>query len=189
MTRRIGIYPGTFDPVHAGHVAFARAALSDCQLDEVIFLPEKQPRGKQNVTDISHRIALLQKVAEDTPRLSVATPPSSQFTVRQTLPEIRALFKNAELALLVGSDVVHSFPYWPDFEVLAREISLVIGMRDGNSRQEVEGMLQTIAQPLEYTLVETNFSDLASSRVRNGAAAGLSASVDEYVNKHALYSD
>ncbi|HEU5121705.1 MAG TPA: adenylyltransferase/cytidyltransferase family protein, partial [Candidatus Saccharimonadales bacterium] len=57
--RRIGIYSGTFDPVHYGHIAFAASAIRACNLDEVVFLPEPQPRYKAGVTDIAHRLALL----------------------------------------------------------------------------------------------------------------------------------
>ena len=49
---RIGIYAGTFDPVHAGHVAFALQSLEAAKLDRVYFLPERRPRGKRQVKNI-----------------------------------------------------------------------------------------------------------------------------------------
>jgi cytidyltransferase-like protein len=54
VMKHIGIYPGSFDPVHEGHFAFAKAALETGRLDTVIFLPEMKPRGKPQVTPSNH---------------------------------------------------------------------------------------------------------------------------------------
>src|SRR5258706_15577528 len=105
MQKHIGIYSGTFDPVHPGHVAFALETLQTCKLDEVIFLPEQTPRDKQAVTDLSHRIALLERALADEPNMRVLKLRSPQFTVADTLPEIYAALKDTQLTLLVGSDV------------------------------------------------------------------------------------
>ena len=59
MVKRIGIFAGTFDPVHKGHISFALQAIEAAGLDEVVFLPEPRPRHKQSVTDQSHRIAMI----------------------------------------------------------------------------------------------------------------------------------
>jgi nicotinate-nucleotide adenylyltransferase len=50
--KKIGIFAGTFDPIHEGHVAFAQAVLADLSLDKIYFLPERQPRRKTNVGKI-----------------------------------------------------------------------------------------------------------------------------------------
>lgn len=184
---RIGIYPGTFDPVHAGHIAFATAALLECQLDEVVFLPEKTPRGKQNVTATAHRVALLEKAIENTAGLRVAALASERFTVKQTLPELRALFGDAELTLLLGSDVALSLPYWPDVDVLLQEMPLVIGMRAGDSRQRITATFQNAAMNAHYIFIETDHSHLASSQVRSGETAFFSPIVAEYARAHSLY--
>lgn len=184
---RIGIYPGTFDPVHAGHIAFATAALLECQLDEVVFLPEKTPRGKQNVTATAHRVALLEKAIENTAGLRVAALASERFTVKQTLPELRALFGDAELTLLLGSDVALSLPYWPDVDVLLQEMQIAVGMRAGDSRQEIIEILRFTKSPATYTVIETEHPHFTSSQVRSGKTALFSPGVAEYARAHSLY--
>src|SRR5688500_13565413 len=111
MKHRIGIFPGTFDPVHQGHVAFCLEALRVCKLDEVLLLPERVPREKQNVADFSRRRSLLQDAVSARPALHVMVLNSDQFTVKETLPELQRKLGDAELTLLVGSDVVRTFLY------------------------------------------------------------------------------
>lgn len=184
MTARIGIYSGTFDPVHAGHIAFALATLRTCKLDKVVFLPEAQPRNKQDVTTISHRVTLLEAALANTSSLEVIRLLHPTFTVRHVLPQLRILFTGAELTLLVGSDVARSLPYWPDSDELLSEMSLAIGMRAGDTEEAVR---QLVASN-DITFIRTDFSGLTSSQVRNGKAAHLSETAAEYVRKNALYT-
>ena len=142
--RSIGIYPGAFDPVHAGHIAFAREAKRICGLDEVVFLPEPSPRGKQDVTRLSDRLALLRASLADE-GLRVATLTSQQFTVHQTLPEIEQLFPDATLTLLAGSDVARTFQYrWPGLETLLMRVSLAIGLRGDDVPAEMHDIMASL---------------------------------------------
>jgi nicotinate-nucleotide adenylyltransferase len=187
MTSRIGIYSGTFDPVHAGHIAFAAAALHTCQLDEVVFLPEKRPRGKQNVTTLAHRKVLLEKAIEHTPGLRVVELPSDQFTPKQTLRELRQILSNADLTLLIGSDVVNHLFEWPDIDILLSDVSLAIGIRAGDTQENVARVLQAATLPSSSTFIHTPLSSAASSHIRNGDATHLTPSVIEYIDTHTLY--
>ena len=193
MKRRVGIYAGTFDPVHPGHLAFAAEAKRVCQLDEVIFLPEQTPRAKQGVTDMAHRIALLERAVQDTPGLRVAKLKSPQFTVAETLPEIRSMTGDAQLTLLIGSDIATTLPYWDDLETLLQNTALAIGMRAGDSAEAVTGTLQDLERthhiPVNYTLVHTADADMTSSLVRNGSAhqERLHPALLSYIREHGLY--
>jgi nicotinic acid mononucleotide adenylyltransferase len=68
---RIGIYAGTFDPVHAGHVSFALHAMTVAQLDEVYFLPERLPRYKPGAAHFAHRVAMLKRAVKPHPDLQI----------------------------------------------------------------------------------------------------------------------
>ncbi|HVI69805.1 MAG TPA: adenylyltransferase/cytidyltransferase family protein, partial [Magnetospirillaceae bacterium] len=57
--KRVGVFSGTFDPVHRGHLAFALSAQKRAQLDTVVFLPEHSPRGKIAVGSFTHRLEML----------------------------------------------------------------------------------------------------------------------------------
>src|SRR5689334_18729374 len=160
MKLRVGIYPGAFDPIHRGHIAFATAAMQMCQLDTVVFLPEHKPRDKHNVTDISHRIALIKLATSPLGPFEVLKLASDQFTVRETLPEIQAKFAGADLTFLIGSDVVKTFRYrWEGLDTLFREVSFAVGMRANDDPKEVTEIMtemeQTYAVKLHYTYVQT----------------------------------
>ena len=176
MTRRIGLYSGTFDPIHKGHVAFAQMAQKECFLDMIVFLPETDPRGKKNVTDIAKRAQHIQQKIEHLPSLAVSILSSTQFNSRTTLPELRQLFPSADFTLLLGSDVVQTMPYrWDDLEMLLPEVSFAVGMRVDDTAETVttvfDHLKEKYATDITYSLISTDHSHLASSQIRNRAAS------------------
>ncbi|HEV7453716.1 MAG TPA: adenylyltransferase/cytidyltransferase family protein [Candidatus Saccharimonadales bacterium] len=170
--QRIGIYPGTFDPVHAGHIALAQETLRVCRLDEIIFLPEQSPRAKQNVTGLAQRVALLNQALAATEGLRVVRLKAGRFTVTGTLPEVRQLFPDAELTLLVGSDVVRTFLYrWPGLEILLAEVRLAVGLRNHDTSEQMAAIVTELEQrhnsTIPYALIRTPHTHVSSSHFRN----------------------
>ena len=99
---------------------------------------------------------------------------SSQFTVRQTLPELSIKFHGADLTLLLGSDVVQTLTHrWQDLDILLENVSLAIGMRDGDNSDEIEKIMTNLQKDLglviDYKLIQTPDSHLASSQIRNNS--------------------
>src|SRR3569623_1388715 len=115
---RVGIYAGTFDPVHAGHISFALQALEAAQLDQVCFLPERKPRGKEGVEHFGHRVAMLRRAIKPYRQFSIIELVDISFSVEQALPELQRLFPQAQLVFLFGSDVVTNVPQWPHADKL-----------------------------------------------------------------------
>lgn len=193
MSFRVGIYPGTFDPIHMGHLAFAREALRVCELDKVIFLPEPKPRGKNDVTDISHRIALIEQTILDLTGFRILSLLSEQFTVKETLPELRNVLRDTQLTFLLGSDIVRTFQYrWEGLEVLFNEVSFAIGLRTDDDPEEITEIMKVLAQEynttINYVLIDTAYADVASSKIRGGIIDGLYPTTAEYIRQHSLYS-
>ncbi|HSW92543.1 MAG TPA: adenylyltransferase/cytidyltransferase family protein, partial [Patescibacteria group bacterium] len=135
----IGIYSGTFDPIHVGHIAFAKEVARELTLDTVIFLPEQRPRGKQRVTDIHHRVELIKQSIQNDNQLQILSLPMQQFTVAETLPELQKHFANANLTFLIGSDIVRTFTYrWDGLETLLKAVTFAVGIRAGDNQDELE---------------------------------------------------
>jgi nicotinate-nucleotide adenylyltransferase len=174
-SRSVGIFAGTFDPVHNGHVAFVLAAIEQCHLDEVVFLPERQPRGKQHVTSLSHRMAMLQEAIAGNPKLSVLELPDDQFTVAATLPELELLMPDASLSLLVGTDVARSVATWPHAEQLLAKVAVIVAVRAGDEA------------PRMGRIVRVSHAHVAASHVRGGTSTDIAPAVRDYINKHHLY--
>jgi nicotinate-nucleotide adenylyltransferase len=196
MHKKVGIYSGTFDPVHSGHVAFAQVALQQCQLNEVVFLPESRPREKTGVTDMRHRLALLGHALANQPYMQAIELATDQFTVAETLPELQRRYPSAELVLLIGSDVVKTFSYrWEGLSTLLRATSLAIGMRAGDSLQEIAQTITNLEQELSttihYQLLHTSEADAASSHIRSGKAhpSQLHPASQRYIRENKLYTE
>jgi nicotinate-nucleotide adenylyltransferase len=193
-SRRVGIFSGTFDPVHQGHIAFCLEVLQACGLDEVILLPERVPRDKENVTDLVHRAALLRRAVGPFPALRVSVLNTDQFTVAQTLPELQTMSDGAALTVLLGSDVVRTFLYrWDGLRTLFEHTSLAIGMRQEDTVEEIAAIMRqmeaTYDVPVQYTLIESKHPAVTSSQIRNGKhTASLSPAVTDYIKQHKLYN-
>lgn len=169
--RRIGIYPGTFDPIHVGHIAFAEESIKVCDLDEVVFLPENTPRGKSNVTDITHRLAQIELATTGTPGLSSIWLDSKQFTIADTLPKLRSIYNDSRLTFLLGSDVAKSLHTWEGLGIILAEISFAIGMRSSDTSDEVHLAMHKLAaihkRTFRFTLIHTQEAGISSSEIRH----------------------
>jgi nicotinate-nucleotide adenylyltransferase len=191
--KRIGIYSGTFDPVHAGHIAFALQAAQTVKLDKVYFMPERRPRYKHGVEHFGHRVAMLRRATKPYRQFDVMETVDISFSVERTLPKLREQFKGAQLVFLAGSDAALQIPTWPLSERLLETSELVIGLRQADSGARIdESMAAWDVQPLK-THIFTSFAPTYSSRkvrealYRQQHAPGLLASVRQYSNHHWLY--
>ena len=170
MHRHIGIYPGTFDLVHDGHVAFAKEALGLLHLDQVVFLPEKKPRRKQKVSDISKRQQLLEQALLSEPKLESHILPSDQFTILETLPELHQLLPGSKFTFLMGSDVAMHLPMWQDLPLLLHGTPILVAMREGDDVLDIEQVFKelekSIGAPIRYTIIDSPRPHMRSSALR-----------------------
>jgi nicotinate-nucleotide adenylyltransferase len=191
--KRIGIYSGTFDPVHAGHVGFALQAMQSAGLDAVFFLPERRPRGKAGVEHFGHRVAMLRRAVKPYQNLGVLELEDVGFSIATTLPRLRTRFPKAELVFLVGSDVATHMQVWPNVEQLFKQSELVVGVRSGSDiavmKEQVSGWR---LQPLQTMVIESHAAAVSSGLIRDALrkrtyVPGLLKSVERYSNRNWLY--
>lgn len=190
--KRIGIYAGTFDPVHAGHITFALQAVAAAGLDMVYFLPERRPRAKQQVEHFAHRVAMVKQAAMPHPQFGVLELVDMNFSIGRTLPKLRQQFEDAELVFLFGSDVVTGIPDWPNAATLLEE-EFVIGVRSQQKREDIKKAVDGWdPQPRAVTIFDSYAPDISSGQVRDALRAGKQAagtlkSVERYSDHHWLY--
>lgn len=190
---RIGIYAGTFDPVHVGHVTFALQSLEAARLDEVYFMPERRPRGKASPEHFGHRVAMLKRALEPHDRLRVLELVDVNFSVERTLPRLRQQFEGDELIYMFGSDVVPGLKAWPKADSLLKNSELVIGLRGADVREMIHEIVEAWpTQPKAVTIFESYAPDVSSGQVREALqarqpAAGLLKSVERYSDHNWLY--
>lgn len=194
MTKKVGIFSGTFDPVHKGHIAFALEAARAAGLDKIYFLPEAMPRRHSGVTHYAHRIAMLKLAVKPYKSLDVLDLPDKQFSVKQTLPRLQKKFSDTDLHLLLGSDVVRYLDSsaWPAADRLLARMKLVVGMRAGEDKDLVVANLQDLVPDRSFHIVMTDVPHASSSEVRAALQRGRKhdsalTSLENYIKQNWLY--
>lgn len=199
---RLGIFGGSFDPVHAGHLALARACLEDRDLDEVWFVPAAVAPHKpqEPVATGPERATMLERAIGDDPKLRVSRIELDRgevsYTV-ETLAAIRRERPEAELFLLVGSDTLADLPTWREPARICELARLLVVRRAGQAEPDFEVLaeLTTVSRREEFRALALAFTppDISSSLIRHRLSAGESIEgltppgVVEYIRQHGLY--
>ncbi len=196
--KKIGILSGTFDPIHKGHVTFAKEALAQCGLEKVFFLVEPNPRRKQGVKAFEHRVAMVQLALKSEPKLASIVLEHAQFTVLETLPALQSRFYGAKIYFLMGDDMLSHFTddQWPHIDEFVKAMHLIIGVRNHsqqNVEQQVKLIEKTRAVTMNYDTFNTSMPVPSSSRVRAELRKGIRPSeiddaVWEYIKAEGLYT-
>lgn len=192
--RRVGIISGTFDPVHKGHISFALQAIEAAGLDEVVFLPEPRPRHKHDVTHLSHRISMIKLAIKAYPKLGLVELPDKQFTVGTSLPRLVQKYADAQLVLLIGTDVLSHISVWPNARQLLKKVGLVVAVRgQKDERHAFQLLAQLPVEPPESHVLVSHFKHVASREIRDAIKAGnapkgMLASVARYAKQQWIYT-
>jgi nicotinate-nucleotide adenylyltransferase len=135
---RIGVFGGSFDPVHYGHLLLAECCREQAQLDRVWFVPAATPPHKRDIVQASgeQRLAMLRLAIAGNPALEVCdgelTRGGVSYTV-DTLREIAAKNPGAELFLLLGADSLADLPTWREPEEICRLATPLVVGRPGTA--------------------------------------------------------
>ena len=183
--RRIGIYGGTFSPIHHGHLILAREALERLHLDELRVVPAALSPHKKKSLDPDCRLEMVKAaiageagfIADDI-ELERPAPSYSVDTVRQ----LREQMPDARFFWLVGADHVQDLPTWKEFDELEQLVQFVVLDRgDG-------------APATSYPTVKRKI-DISGSEIRKRVAAGepirylVPPAVEEIIRTHGLYKE
>lgn len=198
---RIGLYGGSFDPVHWGHLLPVLAARERMALDQVIYLPTAEPPHKkgQRFAPASARFAMVELALLEHPDLVVSDYEMRQaasYTV-ETLEHFRRERPADQLFLLIGLDSWNELDTWRRFEDLPKLAELVVMARAGNVPESPEASppaLRRAVQDGRVHFVEGPEIGLASRQLRRAWAAGEPATAEEvpplvldYLRKYGLY--
>ncbi len=195
---RLGIMGGTFDPVHRGHLAIARAAMREAGLNEVRFLPDGDPPHKSPGAPGQDRLAMVRLAVRGKPGLTVSDMELRRegrtYTV-DTLLQLKREEPGRELFYIIGSDTLFLFPTWRTAERVAGLCRMLVALRPGDGRAEVESQQQAMRERygLHSELLAETGPDISSSQVREAARRGenlralVPAAVARYIRRRGLY--
>ncbi|MDZ7786350.1 MAG: nicotinate-nicotinamide nucleotide adenylyltransferase [Candidatus Saccharibacteria bacterium] len=194
--QKIGIFSGTFDPIHDGHIQFALDAIADQGLDKVYFMVERRPRRKQGVRAFEHRQTMVQLAIEDEPKLGSIITDQQQFTAHQTLPILRKRFGDSvRLVLLAGDDMLSHMNEWPHVKELIQSVEFIFGVRGQRSlaRERIDTIQNTRNMTFRYTLLSSGLHNVSSSRIRSQIKnhekpSYVDKGVASYIREQGLYS-
>ena len=193
---RLGIFGGTFDPVHEGHLRTVEAAALKFALSRVLYVPARQSPDKEAPrTDPRHRVAMLALALSGRPDWSLTLeeldrePPS--FTV-DTLRALAARYPNDEFWLLMGTDALAGFGGWKSPQEILRLVRIAAFYRepfvgDRVVIPSVPGLADRL-EVFDAGSVKISSTDLRDALERGESPAGrVPAAVAEYITKHGLY--
>jgi len=178
LTERIGVFGGSFDPIHNGHLAAAQDVLESLELSRVLFMPTGVPPHKQSdgQTPAGLRLRMVRAGVERDQRFEVSdlelrrNGPS--YTV-QTLRELREQRPESELHLIMGADQWASFGGWKDPGEIARIARIVVMTREGEGSGTLETGFSGGEEPPLTEVSVTRF-DLSSTLIRERIGEGRS---------------
>ncbi len=193
--KKIGIYSGTFDPVHNGHITFAEEAIRQCNLSKVFLMVEPRPRRKQGVKAFEHRTSMAKLAIKGNSKLGLITIDQERFSTRETLPYLMARFEGAQLYMLMGDDMLNHLADWPDIGELIGSVYFIIGVRK-KTQGEVENTIRNIEKArgfkIKYELFVPSAAEYSSSKIKTAIKkhkdhTGLDQRVSDYIRAHNLY--
>lgn len=193
---RVGVFGGTFDPVHAGHVAMAEASASRFGLERILFFPVRQsPHKDAPPTDPRHRVAMLALAIQGRPDWSISflelDREGPSYTV-DTLRQLSARLLHDELWLLMGTDALAGLARWKEPEEIVRLARVAAFHRDpfrgaGLVVPDVPGLAQRL-EVFDAGSVRISSTELREDLTRGSSAAGrVPPAVAEYITKQGLY--
>jgi nicotinate-nucleotide adenylyltransferase len=187
----IGLFGGSFDPVHHGHLVVGQVAREKLGLELLRFVPAReQPfkRGRHG-TSPTHRAAMLSLALRGSPGFAVEpaelSRPGPSYTV-DTLEELRQREPGTELVLLLGADAAAELPSWHEARRIPELARVVVFARPGTA---------VPASPWVAGSIEVPAIDISATEIRNRVRQGRSVrywvpdAVAEYITTHRLYLD
>lgn len=188
---KIGIYSGTFDPVHAGHLAFAEVAIEECGIDLLYMLPEPKPRRKQNVSSLEHRQKMLELAARDSGIKTKLPGMADRHDVASSLKVFQQYHPDDQIVLLMGADVFLNIDAWSDWQQLLKTVEFAVALRTEDDGEELVMKLLDLPE-VKLTKIVTNQATVSSSLIRQQVGMGeepknLDPKVLEYIKQNKLY--
>lgn len=170
---KIGIMGGTFDPIHIGHIRLAQQALSEQELDFILFVPNHIPWMKRDrkITSAEHRMSMVKLAIKDCPKFqlsSVEVDAGGESYTWQTLEFLKKQYPQSELYFILGADSLFSIDKWAHPEKIMKNSVILAAVRDDCDRTELEKQKQMLAVKYYARIILLSMPpvDVSSTKIR-----------------------
>ena len=195
---RLGVFGGTFDPVHIGHLVIAEDARAALGLDEVLFVPAGEPwfKSYRRITPAHHRLAMARLATQDNPHFSVSDMEirreGPSYTI-DTLSELRRARPDADIFVILGVDALREIDRWRNPRRLF-QMATVVGMARPGASLDPSVLNAAIPGASDrLRLVDSALVDISGTDIRRRVASRASIryrvhpAVAQYIRAHSLY--
>lgn len=173
MNKRVGLFFGTFNPIHVGHLIIANHLVQHADLNEVwlIVTPHNPMKEKATLLDDYHRLAMVRIAVEDNPKLKASNIefelPKPSFT-SSTLAYLREKFPKQRFTLIMGEDNIRSFHKWKNYQSILRDHDILVYPRidtDASLALERNNTSEILSNP-KVSVVDAPLMKLSASFIR-----------------------
>lgn len=200
QVQRIGVFGGTFDPIHLGHIRAAKAACEGLKLDRLIWVPNRRSplRLDEDRTPAHHRVAMLERAVGDEAGFEVSDSETKREGPSYLIDTLETLIKEqpeAECFFLMGADSLDTFDRWVRVEDIVSMVQVCVMPRPGGEAErkltDLEVRAPRLAQSIR--LLDGPHTDISASEIRRRIQAGqpitdlVPKSVWDYIREHTLY--
>lgn len=189
---KTGIFGGSFDPPHMGHIQIALMSKEKFALDRIIMVPAGQPPHKETAGALHHRYNMC-KMLSDKYGFEISDYEINKKTFCysfETLEYFRKLYPDDELYFIIGGDSMKNFGKWKNPQRITELCNLIVASRDDGTREAAEEA-EKIYNTKIYLLDNENI-DVSSTEIRNiingdGDAKGIEPEILNYITENNLY--
>ncbi|MEQ8764422.1 MAG: nicotinate-nucleotide adenylyltransferase [Planctomycetota bacterium] len=202
MIERLGLYGGTFNPIHDGHLHVARSARSRFGLDRVWLIPSHVPphRSSEGLVDAEHRLGMIRAAVADDAGLEASDievrRPGRSYTI-DTIREVSEAMPETELYFVIGSDSLPELPSWREAKALVSLCQIITVLRRGHPATGLDRVRaffgDALTEKLESGFLELDPVPVSSTEIRERLRRGESirglvpVGVAAYIAEHDLY--
>jgi nicotinate-nucleotide adenylyltransferase len=191
----IALLFGSFNPVHNGHLAMARAALQSNKIDEVWFVvsPHNPLKSLNTLASANDRAHMVSLALQNESKIKICTiefdMPTPSYTIH-TIKKLKRHFHEHVFFLLCGTDVVNSLPAWYKFKELIQEVKFLVCSREIENQFASHSLVQDYSEQFEFIAFEAmdvSSTIIRESIVNSGKSDDLSESVNQFIIDKKLY--
>lgn len=195
-SHRLGIFGGTFDPIHNGHLVAASEIAKDLNLDKIYFVPTGISWQKDSVTAGDLRLQMVKLAIANHPAFAISSidiDRNGPTHTRDTLLEFRADYPEAELFFIAGADAMSGIETWKHNEELPKLAEFIAITRPGFTFQPPKSAQWSGDSAINY--MEIPAMSISSTEIRAKVKAGISIQglvpdvVSSFIAKHNLYQE
>ena len=198
---KIGIFGGSFNPIHNGHINLAKQLLKCLELDKMLIIPVFLPPHKQtkDFAQAKHRFNMVKLATENIKNIipcDIEIKKEKPSYTIDTINELKNLYPNDEFYLIMGSDMFLSFKEWKSYEEILKKVTICVGSREKNDENAlISAKKQLQTEGAKVIICDIDILQLSSTEIRNILRNGESAKnllnnkVLEYIKQNNLYDE